>query len=387
MRNLSDTIARLAAFKAMKQPAAPSATDDRLSDLGPFGSNPGALKGRIYLPKRRSKPMPLVVVLHGCTQSAAGYDAGTGWSVLADEAGFALLFPEQVQANNLNGCFNWFQSSDFKRDQGEALSIRQMIERMATTYPIDRSRIYVTGLSAGGAMALVMLADYPELFAGGAIIAGLPYGVATTIPGAFDTMRAHGLPDGPALRRLLPDAEPATGWPTLSVWQGTGDRTVGAANADAIIEQWRGVHQVAAEPDEVVKSGRLTHRTWRDTGGGICLEQLLIAGMGHGTPIDDKGPDALGAAGPFILDVGIASTRLIAERWGLTEENATSDVQTRARVLEPDEMLVSAEMPMRDDPSARRQGTNGAKAEPAGHQGAGGIRKVIEDALRQAGLM
>ncbi|MBZ9935255.1 PHB depolymerase family esterase [Mesorhizobium sp. BR1-1-16] len=386
MRNLSDTIARLAAFKHMKQPAQPSPSVDRLAYLGPFGSNPGALKGRIYIPKRPAAAMPLVVVLHGCTQSAAQYDAGTGWSMLAEEAGFALLFPEQGQANNLNRCFNWFQPSDFQRDQGEALSIRQMIDHMVATHSIDRSRVYVTGLSAGGAMALVMLADYPELFAGGAIIAGLPYGVATTIPGAFDVMRAHGLPDGPALRKLLPDATPSTGWPTVSVWQGTGDQTVSAANADAIIEQWRGVHQVAAKPDDVSKDGRVTRRVWHDARGDIRLEQVLIAGMGHGTPIDDKGPDALGAAGPFILDVGLSSTRLIAARWGLTAEHAASSTATTPHALDPDELLVTTEMPVQ--PQADDRQRNGTTApNRSAREDVGGIRKVIEDALRQAGLM
>ncbi|TIL83807.1 MAG: PHB depolymerase family esterase, partial [Mesorhizobium sp.] len=111
---------------------------------------------------------PLVVVLHGCTQTAAGYDDGSGWSQLADQEGFTLLFPEQQRANNPNLCFNWFVPGDTKRNGGEALSIRQMIGAVVVEYGLDRKRIFITGLSAGGAMTSVMLACYPEVFAGGA---------------------------------------------------------------------------------------------------------------------------------------------------------------------------------------------------------------------------
>src|SRR3984957_15437188 len=180
MRSLSDTIERLAAFRARRDVQIPAAADDRLRDFPEFGSNPGSLRARIYVPTSLTKDAPLVVVLHGCTQTAAAYDHGSGWSQLAEREGFALLFPEQQRVNNPNLCFNWFVPGDIRRDGGEALSIGQMIGAVVATYRLDRSRIFVTGLSAGGAMASAMLATYPELFAGGAIIAGLPYGGAST---------------------------------------------------------------------------------------------------------------------------------------------------------------------------------------------------------------
>lgn len=188
MRKISDTITRLAAFRAGPGFQTKGQCRDRLSDLGDFGSNPGALRARIYVPDDLPEAAPLVVVLHGCTQTAAGYDSGSGWSQLADQEGFALLFPEQQRANNPNLCFNWFVPSDTKRNGGEALSIRQMIEAVVVEYGLDPGRIFITGLSAGGAMASVMLACYPEVFTGGAIIAGLPYGSAKTIS---DGLRPH----------------------------------------------------------------------------------------------------------------------------------------------------------------------------------------------------
>ena len=135
-----------------------AATTDRLSDLEMVGNNPGNLRARFYVPEGLEGPAPLVVVLHGCTQNAAVYDHGSGWSTLADRHGFILLFPEQQRANNPLLCFNWFSGNDTQRGMGEAASIRAMIDLMMKAHPVDKSRIFVTGLSAGGAMASVMLA-------------------------------------------------------------------------------------------------------------------------------------------------------------------------------------------------------------------------------------
>jgi poly(hydroxyalkanoate) depolymerase family esterase len=154
---------------------------DRLQPVSDFGSNPGNLRMFTYSPSQYAPSPVLVVVLHGCTQTAAGYDYGAGWSTLADRYGFALLLPEQQPSNNSNGCFNWFLPGDTRRGGGEALSIRQMIETIVIDKKIDRRRVFITGLSAGGAMTSVMLACYPEVFAAGAIIAGLPYGAAGNV--------------------------------------------------------------------------------------------------------------------------------------------------------------------------------------------------------------
>ena len=138
----------------------------RLREVSDFGVNPGNLRMFAYVPRQPPSSPALIVVLHGCLQTAAGYDYGAGWSTLADRYGFALLFPEQRQENNPQRCFNWFRPEDSERDQGEALSIRQMVERMIRAHGIDRRRVFVTGLSAGGAMTSVLLATYPEVFFG-----------------------------------------------------------------------------------------------------------------------------------------------------------------------------------------------------------------------------
>jgi poly(hydroxyalkanoate) depolymerase family esterase len=266
MGKFSATIAKLAALRAAAStPAAPSG---RLSELTAFGPNPGALKGRTYIPSGSSDRPALVVVLHGCTQRADGYDFGAGWSRLADEQGFVLLFPEQQRTNNPNLCFNWFSPADSVRDRGEVLSIRQMIEAMLDAHGIDRSRIFVTGLSAGGAMTSILLAAYPELFAGGAIIAGLPYGSASNVAQALEAMRGPGKYDGNALGDLVRSASGHSGpWPCISVWHGTADATVNSANADAILAQWMSVHGLNHGPDAsgitACSPVRRTRRPWR----------------------------------------------------------------------------------------------------------------------------
>src|SRR3954470_12789697 len=183
LRQWAQMLADLTAWDRIVQ-----ATPTRLREVKDFGSNPGNLRMFAYTPAGLPNSAALVVVLHGCTQTAIGFDHGAGWSTFADRFRFALLFPEQQPSNNLGRCFNWFQLEDSTRDHGEALSIRQMIEHSIRTHGIDRRRVFVTGLSAGGAMTSVMLATYPELFAGGAIIAGLPYGVASNVREALNGM-------------------------------------------------------------------------------------------------------------------------------------------------------------------------------------------------------
>jgi len=368
MRRLSDTIARLSALRTPPLGADLSSIG-RLTDLGHFGTNPGALRARTYVPKRLADNAALVVVLHGCTQSAAGYDEGSGWSQLADRHGFALLYPEQSPANNANLCFNWFQPEDTQRDQGETLSICQMVGAMVDAHAIDPSRIFVTGLSAGGAMTSVMLATYPDLFAGGAIIAGLPYGSARTMPQAFDRMRGYGGPDAAGLMAAVRGASDHAGpWPTVSIWHGSGDATVNPTNADAIVAQWRQLHGLSAKPsrDEIVDG--YPRRTWCDTTGRAVIEEYSITGMGHGTPLATEGEGACGTRGAYMLEARISSTRHIAAFWGLTEE--FEGVGAQAALTPAHE---SADPP---------DGECKPPTSPAA-----GVSRLIEDALRAAGLM
>lgn len=359
MRTISDTIERLARYRA--QPAGSPPLTTRLKRLDASGRNPGQLTGWYSTPAAPDGAPALVVVLHGCTQTAAAYDHGSGWSKLADDYGFAVLFPEQSRQNNANLCFNWFQADDVTRDAGEVLSIREMVAGMIVDHGIDVRRIYVTGLSAGGAMANALLATYPDVFAGGAVIAGLPYGVAASVPEAFDRMRGHGLPSSGVLERRLRMASSHQGpWPTISVWHGTADNTVVQANATAIVDQWRGVHGIEVKAAQIEKVDGQTRATWTDATGREVIDHFRISGMGHGTPLDTA--SGYGQSTPYMLDVGISSTVHIARNWGLIPSFERRAAPTMAENL--------------NAPSGRHS-----------HTGTGGIREIIEGALRSAGLM
>ncbi len=377
MRNLADTIARLAANRN-RSFAPPSTGSDALTGLTGFGSNPGQLDALIHVPDNLARNAPLVVVLHGCTQTAAGYDHAAGWSRLADREGFAVLYPQQRRANNANLCFNWFVPGDIGREGGEAHSIRQMIEAAVVAHGIDRDRIFVTGLSAGGAMAGVMLAAYPDTFAAGAIIAGLPYGTATSVPEAFDRMRGHGAPDTKALQKRLAAASGHSGaWPRISVWQGSADQTVAASNAGLIVNQWQGVHGVAGQPTREEEVDGHRRMVWVDDEGREAIEYYLIQGMSHGTPLDTA--DGLSHAAPYMIDAGISSTLRIAGFFGLVDE-------VKARTAgSPRPATATPSTPR----TANRSMGQGAKtaAQPQPETASAGVRHIIEDALRKAGLL
>ena len=239
---------------------------DHLTELTGFGSNPGALRMFTYVPKKLAAAPALVVVLHGCTQSAASYDLGAGWSTLAERHGFVLLLPEQTAANNPKTCFNWFLPDDTARDRGEVLSIRQMIEKTIGAHNVDRERVFITGLSAGGAMTAAMLATYPEVFAAGAIIAGLPYGAAGNVQQAFESMFQGRARSGKEWGDLVRGASRHRGrWPRVSVWHGDADATVVPMNAESLVRQWTDVHGIEAAPRRDLVDG-YPRRTWRRDG-------------------------------------------------------------------------------------------------------------------------
>lgn len=397
MKMFSDQLARMSAMRRGARTATPA--DETLGQLAGFGSNPGGLVGKIYLPENLAAHAPLVVVMHGCTQTAAGYANGTGWTQQADRHGFALLLPEQQRQNNPNLCFNWFSPPDTRRDSGEALSIRQMIATMVERHRIDPVRIFVTGLSAGGAMTSVMLATYPEVFAGGAIIAGLPYGAAATIPQALERMRGQAMPDEVELGALVRAASPHQGpWPTISVWHGSGDATVNPNNADAIIAQWRTIHGLAVEPTRSETVDGYPRRAWCNASGAEVIEEYSITGMGHGTPLDTACGDGCGTSGAFMLEASISSTQHICRYWGLAKGKASGAKQAapaarpESRTLVSDVATAEPTGPIltRIDLKPRQAEAGNSDASPSGTGPQGvspKVGKVIEDALRAAGLM
>jgi poly(hydroxyalkanoate) depolymerase family esterase len=362
MRRLGNIVSQLTAARRAMQ-AANANDDGRLTPLEGFGPNAGELDALVYSPMDR--PAGLVVVLHGCTQTAAGYDKGSGWSTLADRHGFALLFPQQRRSNNANLCFNWFEPGDARRGLGEASSISQMVQHLTGRYRLDPSHVFITGLSAGGAMTSVMLATYPELFAGGAVIAGLPFASANTLPEALERMRGHGSPSkGVLAARVKSAADHRRHSPSLSVWHGTSDNIVDPSNATSLVDQWRGLHGLGSEPAIVETVDGQRRKAWLDADGRVLIERFDVRGMGHGTPLDTRGAERCGTAGPHMLDAGICSTRHIAQSWGLITAGT-----------------VEREIPLNREPATL------GRPDPLSSPRSSGPQAVIEDALRAAGLM
>ncbi|MFC0240209.1 extracellular catalytic domain type 1 short-chain-length polyhydroxyalkanoate depolymerase [Rhodopseudomonas telluris] len=388
LKNTIDFLAHLRkmnGFSGLSGSGGASEAASRLTETSDFGTNPGNLRMLSFVPEGASERIPLVVVLHGCTQTAAGYEVGTGWSALAERYGFALLMPEQKRANNPNGCFNWFVAEDIRRDHGEAGSIRQMVEHMAQHHSIDRARIYFTGLSAGGGMTAVMLATYPDVFAGGAVIAGLPYGVATNVRQALKEMRQASPQSARALGDLVRHASSHRGpWPKLSVWHGTADSTVNAANADALVRQWLDLHGLPEQPMVERKIDGFPYRAWRSASGETAVESYTITDMAHGTPLGRADDEQFGVAGPYLLAAGISSSYYIAEFFGLT-----GPIQRKKTAV-----TKSAPRPERDVTEvpagrAKARGSAGARANQAPPRDRRGfdVNAVITRALTAAGLM
>lgn len=334
MAGLSDTLVSLAQFRKGRGAGAAPAGGTELPELTGLRDNPGALRMLAHVPNGLPAHAPLVVVLHGCAQTAGAYDAGAGWSMLADRHGFAMLYPEQVRGNNANLCFNWFQPEEVARIGGEVQSIRQGIAHMVASHRLAPARVYVTGLSAGGAMATAMLAAYPEVFAGGAVIAGLPFGAAGSVQGAFEAMFQGRTRTPRHWGDLVRDASPHAGpWPAVQVWHGNADSTVKPSNAEELLRQWGDVLGLPPSPNITDTVDGAAHRAWRNASGKVVLEAYIVSGLAHGVPLDTGNADldrASGQAGPYMLEAGIGSTWHIARSWGLLTASARAAYNTPA---------------------------------------------------------
>jgi feruloyl esterase len=294
-----------------------------------------------------------------------------------------LLLPEQQRSNNPNGCFNWFVPEHSRRDQGEPLSIRQMIEKSVVDYEIDRRRIFITGLSAGGAMTSIMLACYPEVFAGGAIIAGLPYGAATNVQQAFESMYQSPSRSRRGWGDLVREASPHRGpWPRVSIWHGDADNTVIPSNARELIKQWTDVHGLPPSPSLKTRVDGHPREVWLGKGGEELIEAYTIANMAHGTPLaTGEGEKVCGVPGPFLLPVGISSSYHIAKFFGIASARASADkiaTLPRPAHVETEEPVLEGEILTDDEPPRWQQGPKSHRPD---------IAAVINNALRAAGLI
>ncbi|EJZ18466.1 PHB depolymerase family esterase (plasmid) [Rhizobium sp. Pop5] len=294
----------------------PVAERPQLAEISTFGSNPGRLLMKTFVPSRRLPKNPaLVVVLHGCRQTPESLDSASSFSKLASDRGFVLLYPEQRNANNGHRCFSWFRPSAVARDRGEVLSIRQMIDEACRRHRIDRSRIFIAGLSAGGAMTAALVANYPMLFAGAAMIAGMPFGSSRDAMSALRAMKSGARePAGGWGRPVAEISGDTTSWPRITVWHGDKDRTVNPLNAHACVDQWLEVLRIARDggKEERKAWGRL--QTWKAP-QGKSVSLYSVQDLGHGLPVR-KGPLAE-TSDPYVIPSDISLPLELMRLWGL----------------------------------------------------------------------
>jgi len=276
-----------------------------------FSNDAGTRSYKLYVPSSHSsasnEPAALVVMLHGCTQSPDDFAAGTRMNALAERHGFLVVYPAQAPNANGSRCWNWFRGEDQRRDHGEPSLIAGITREVAAGYRVDERCIFVAGLSAGAAMAVILGATYPDIYSAVGAHSGLPYGVAHDVPSAFAAMKGTRVHAGRSSPLGGPPAHPAANRPMPTiVFHGDNDQTVVVRNGDAIVEQasvgFPGQATLRATVSEGETSSGRTYRraVYADSEGLPVVEHWLLHGAGHawsggspsGTFTDGSGPDA-----------------------------------------------------------------------------------------------
>jgi poly(hydroxyalkanoate) depolymerase family esterase len=275
---------------ARPEPAARTRAESFIA--GHFKNEAGARDYKLFEPARDGGPLPLVVMLHGCTQDPDDFARGTRMNALARARGFLVLYPAQSQRGNAQRCWNWFKHNHQARGKGEPAILAGMVREVIATHDVDPSRVYVAGLSAGGAMAAILGDAYPDLFAAVGVHSGLPTGSATDVQTAFAAMSGGSQPVRRAPRT-------AAAPPTI-VFHGDADTTVHVVNGERVLQ----AAGLFASPDVRRGSSSMgvawSCRRYVDERGSERAEEWTIHGAGHawsggdlaGSYTDPRGPDA-----------------------------------------------------------------------------------------------
>lgn len=273
-----------------------------------FSCEAGARDAMIYVPASAAgAPRGLVMMLHGCTQTHLDFATGTGMNAQAEEHGFLVVYPQQSRGENAQSCWNWFSPGDQRRGRGEPAILAGMAQHVARQHGVPEDRIFVAGLSAGAAMAVILGQTYGDVFAAVGAHSGLPYGAARDVPSAFAAMAGNAAPAGPG---------PATGTARPAartiVFHGSADATVHPANGERIAADVlrAGPDQTRVQTLSGQENGRGFTREITETAEGLrLLESWRIEGLGHawsggqpgGSYADPAGPDASAHMARFFL--------------------------------------------------------------------------------------
>jgi poly(hydroxyalkanoate) depolymerase family esterase len=284
-----------------------------------YAASTGTRRYKLFIPSAyRGQPLPLVVMLHGCTQTPEDFATGTRMNALAEERACFVVYPMQPQTANMSKCWNWFEAGNQRRDQGEPAIIAGLVRELLLTYGLDRERVYVGGLSAGGAMAVILGRTHPELFAAVGVHSGLPYAAAHDLPSAFAAMHQRGMAGG----SVAPGGNAQARIPTI-VFHGDRDTTVHPCNGERVVSQTVqasafNAGESASDAAATVENcaggtpggHSYTRRTFKDDHGKVVVEHWLVHGAGHawfggdprGSYTDAKGPDASSEMMRFFLE-------------------------------------------------------------------------------------
>jgi poly(hydroxyalkanoate) depolymerase family esterase len=275
-------------IRTRPQPVVPDGTTFR--DYS-FSNQAGSRTYKLYVPSGyKGQPLPLIVMLHGCTQSPDDFAVGTRMNELAEEQMFFVAYPAQAQSANPSKCWNWFNAKEQRRDNGEPSLIAGITRQVMRDVSVEPGRMYVAGLSAGGALAAVMGARYPDLYTAIGVHSGLACGAASDVPSAFNAMREG-----------APSVTSTHGIPTI-VFHGDADMTVSPINGEQVIIQAKAKRTLSTTVTTGESDGgvQYTRKVHRDRGGHVLLEHWVIQGIGHawsggssaGSYTEPRGPDA-----------------------------------------------------------------------------------------------
>jgi poly(hydroxyalkanoate) depolymerase family esterase len=272
-----------------QQSAAPDARSPAL-EMREYAGPGTVLRYGIYVPDGSAAPLPLVVMLHGCLQDASDFAAGTRMAELAREHGFIVVFPERSEADHPQKCWNWFDPEHQQRGSGEPALVAGLTRQVVESLPVDAGRVYLAGISAGGAMAAIVAHRYPELFEAVGIHSGIPFGAAMGVQAALEVMAGSDPEAGSRARAAAAEVAGAEALPRLIVIQGGADAVVAAGNAEHLVAQWselarrggRAPGPPRFETGETEAGFHWERASWgAGTGEGALIERLEVRELDH----------------------------------------------------------------------------------------------------------
>ena len=290
---------------------------------GSYANSHGSRRYKLFIPSRHAgKPLPLLVMLHGCLQDPDDFALGTRMNAIAGEQRIFVLYPEQSEAANQTRCWNWFNAANQRRDQGEPSIIAGMTREVIRSYNVDARRVYIAGMSAGGAMAATMAATYSDLYAAVGIHSGMPYGAAQNFLAAIAAMK-----NGAAVGARLPSKSIP-----LIVFHGDQDIIVNSRNGEQIVSQWLGDsvpnrRQETSTARASEGNGHAFTRTvYQDGSGHVVAENWLVHDAGHAW-------SGGGSGGSFAVPEGPDASREMVRFFSSTRGGLLERIKERVRTL------------------------------------------------------